>query len=279
MRGVRLLAAASVAAFFAATSIQAFALADLRPLLPAPGMSGRWVEGTPGDPNLPDGAMNAHDFAALDPGHEDTVLNELSRYEFVAGYQRSWLKAAGSIVLYESMKVFKTDSGAESWYGGAKDADQAAANWTRSFDTTGLANSYGNVYTDKDGVRTTVIVRKGNDIFHVELIEDGADETGVLSQAKLVFAGAPADSIPQPKPVAAQTLPAAAFAGIGALVIAGLVALWIVVARVSRASRQSQLQPALMGQVSADGRWWWDGAQWRPMAPPPPPSSPASPVP
>ena len=55
-------------------------------------------------------------------------------------------------------------------------------------------------------------------------------------------------------------------------VVAVIVGLVVVVATRAGAGMRRPMPPT---QVSPDGKWWWDGREWKPVQPPqaPPPSS------
>jgi hypothetical protein len=52
------------------------------------------------------------------------------------------------------------------------------------------------------------------------------------------------------------------------LILGGLVAVIVVAVSLALRGAPRQPPPANYGLRSPDEQWWWDGRQWRPVAPP-----------
>jgi hypothetical protein len=230
-----------------------------------------------------EGPLDATAYAAIlatDAAKQQQVINGLNAHQFVSGYGRLWVKRASETVLVEQILAFADRSNAISYEGASKLADTTSADYTGSIDSSALPDSYG-VEQLTGGYHTVAIAFvKGNDLLIAGFVSSGdymvAD---TQAQAKAVYSGAPDYTI-QPSTSAAVNSVASDAGSIAGhvifwLFIAGVVLL--VVSVVIRSRRRPAAAAALPFNLSADGRYWWDGAGWQDSAAMAPPSAQRTP--
>jgi hypothetical protein len=195
------------------------------------------------------------------------IQQTLERDGFVDGYARTWTQKAARHVLIEYVMAFGGSDGAKRWLKSAEVADKADPNYLHALTLTGIDTYYGAhfFYASSKAYGDGFAFVKGNDFFTLIFVS-AADDLGTAAadQAKLQFTSAPAFTI-QP----AQQTPAesAAFDAGKLFGDAVFVALIIGVILFAFAMiRRSRRRPAVAGsavQLSADGRYWWDGQAWK----------------
>jgi hypothetical protein len=223
-------------------------------------------------------------FSATDAGKQHAIVNGLSSHHFVAGYGRIWVEKAASVVLVEQILAFGAGSDARSYEGSSKLADTTSADYTGTIDTSSIPDSYGVEQLSSGFHAVAVVFAKGNDLLAVGFVSSGdymaAD---ALTQAEAEYATAPAYTI---QPSQSSTVDTSSLAydfghflafALESTVVIGIIV--VVVGLVLRSSRRKQamVQAALPFTLSADGRFWWDGAAWQDSTAVAPPSAQRSP--
>ncbi|TME53837.1 MAG: hypothetical protein E6I58_14465 [Chloroflexi bacterium] len=228
-----------------------------------------WVDVGPAADRLV-GTFSSHDYALFlkaagsSPGSIETELNLDG---FTRGYGLEWEQRGTQDLLVERVFEFKDSRGAGFWYGTLKSGSERAKQYTRAIPIpASLPNSFGAVlYAPGNGYQYRVEFVKGNLVFVVHMDSDVNDlSRPAVTQAAAMFEAAPARTdVPPGAGQAVNDLVRNVEIAAGALIVflafvaAGAVLL------VTR--RRRQTVGVLPGglTMSADGAYWWDGAQWR----------------
>jgi hypothetical protein len=201
----------------------------------------------------------------------DVARGVLRSQGFESGYRRSWIDPGTRELLVERDYLFGSAFGAGFWLGTIKSGDERGADWRQTYDTASLPNSFGGYRVLADGTYNTVVeFVPGDRVLAVSISSPaGAEEALALEQARQERALVPSEAFSQNGVAGfAKVIGYAA----GFLVLVALVAGAIIFFAVGSSRRHTPATarpPAVM--YSPDGRWWWDGRQWQPVAGGPPP--------
>ena len=224
-----------------------------------------------------DGPMSAADYA----GSDSQTLAELRRDGYVQGYVRSWLDQAQKHFVVEEVIAFGGHRDAARWLTSVKDASSGQY-LVHAISAAGVDSYFGGHYADPSQplFSDLGIFLKGNDFFFVGASSktDDLDDVAV-TQAKRQYDAAPTYSIspsqwPEnaahlfgPVNLGAAAVPLAI--GGGAILLVLVLAVVTVVVLLSRQRHPAVVAVATVAggpQMSADGRYWWDGQAWRDTA-------------
>jgi len=237
----------------------------------APGTD--WLE-APAGPDVLDGPFNAHDWASY---VEDTSTEAaLNRDGFVSGYGRAWEQKVSQDFVEEQVLLFHASKGANHAYDSFKLDGKTDKTYKSDLATWDDANAWGAMFQFDDGNRVySVQFRKGNLVFLVNWYTTNQDlSQRTLDIAHNEFAAAP-DGLQLTSNSVSLAQPAQWAIGLGLVVLVVLVGtvIFVLIRR-----RGPQTAFAATGiQMSADGAYWWDGAQWRSSATEIPPMAQRSP--
>jgi len=237
------------------------------------------------------GSFTAHDYAvASDEAQAAEIEKTLNHDGFVDGYGKTWIHQASQRAMVEAVIAFTGGRGAKDWLTAAEAGDKSDPSYVRADAITGVNPYYGGhfKYSSSNTVGDVFSFVKGNDVFIVGVVSTKDDVLSLaMTQTKTQFDQAPGQTIPSSqwpenasKPVAGS-FPLLAVGIIGALIVVAVVAVLALTMR-----RRSGMTPAMaaapgaMGsppaggvQMSTDGKYWWDGQNWRDAATEAPPSA------
>jgi hypothetical protein len=246
-----------------------------------------FVEADKTTPGVLEGAFDAQAYVANgNPPNAAQVQATLQRDGFVAGYGRTWVQRATQHVLVEAVLAFSGGDGAKRWLTASELADKADTNYQHPISVTGIDTYYGAhfFYATNKAYADEFAFVKGNDYLVVATVS-GADDLGdsAKAQTKAQFDAAPAYTIPPSAWPASTSAVTASFAYnlgrvIGYVLIAAVVigVILLIVGLVVRSRRRAQPALAMAApvvQMSVDGQFWWDGANWRSAAQEVPPTA------
>jgi hypothetical protein len=253
----------------------------------APPPSADYIEADATVPGLMEGAFDAKKYVATgNPANPTLVQRTLERDGFVDGFARTWIQRASRHGLLEIVMAFNGADGAKSWLRSSELADKAEPSYQHSLSITGIDAYYGARfhYAASNSLADAYVFVKGNDYFIV-LAASAIDDLGTkaATQTKLQYDSAPPYTIPPSAWIHSTAITVRNFsfnAGLtlGAVLIGVLIlaALLLVVGLILRSQRRSRSvyavpPPALL--MSTDGRFWWDGSNWRSAAGEVPPAA------
>jgi hypothetical protein len=226
-----------------------------------------YEETTTPDPNASIGPLDAAQFAAAhtsDPAQVRQAQQALEKAGFIAAYGRSWVSLVEGNYLAELVVAFTGSVGAKELLAATKHTDTAEPTYVRDLAVTGIDSYYGAHFHDASNAPLVYgylfAFVKGNDYFLVTTWSE-ADDSGrlVSNQTKMQYDLAPAYTIspsewPQKLPGADAVVTWAIRLGVP------LAALIFLILRYRRP--RTQLAGASL-QLSPDGRFWWDGREWK----------------
>jgi hypothetical protein len=234
----------------------------------APPPSKDYVESDRNVPGLLEGPFDAKTFVASTGSTKaDAMQKTLERYGFVDGYGRTWFQKGTQHVLVEYVMAFANNDGAKKWLRAAQAADKSDPGYQRPISLTGIDNYYGAhfFYSKSQSYGDGFAFVKGNDFFTLVFVSPKDDlGNAAADQTKRQFDLAPDYTIPPSQSASTDSL---AY-NVGRLIVPVifLVLLLGLILFVVAMVRRSQRRPAIAGgavQLSADGRYWWDGQAWR----------------
>ena len=237
------------------------------------------------------GSFTAHDYAvASDETQAAEIEKTLNHAGFIDGYGKTWIHQTSQRAMVEAVIAFTGGRGAKDWLTAAEAGDKSDPNYVRADTITGINPYYGGhfKYSSSNTVGDVFSFVKGNDVFIVGVVSAKDDVLSLATtQTKTQFDQAPGQTIPSsqwPENASknvAGSFPLLAVGIIGALIVVAVVAVLAVTMR-----RRGNLTPAMaaapaaMGsppaggvQMSTDGKYWWDGQNWRDAAAEAPPSA------
>lgn len=186
---------------------------------------------------------------------------------FSAGWEQRWTTAAADGPEVDAdVLAFSYSWGSANWFSGAKSDYSGDSDLRQAFATPGLPNAFGYELHSSDGTDTTVVgFYRGSHYFELDLYADTGAQPGLLlAEARAIYRKAPDDLGGSSDQQAFAT--AAEVAG---LVLGGLVGIaLVIVALVIWRTRPRRLPASPPLHLSPDGRWYWDGREWRPVRPP-----------
>ena len=206
---------------------------------------------------------------------------------FVDGYGITAVNHTVHHALVEYIVAFAGGQGAMNWLSFAEAGDKADPTYRHSDSISGIDSYYGehNAYPSND-VSDAFVFVKGNDFFVVGFESTQDDVLNLaITRAKKQYDSAPSSTIPAaqwPENAKAATSsqgaasPDATFdfggliaGAIIAVLVVGVILLVVGLAmRYRRGRTVTTAVPLEMPagvQISPDGGFWWDGAQWRPV--------------
>lgn len=211
-------------------------------------------------------------------GDDVRMLDLLRRDHFVSGYARTWLDGKGKRAASEAAAAFDGQSDALNFLAFLQPAS-IDTNYVRPTMIDSIDSFVGAHYADpkKPDYWDEGVFVKGNDLYAV-YCEAQSDTLGDLcpTLAKAQFAAAPQYTIPPAQwPENASTSSAASSSGPPVPLVIGVAAFFVLVLLamggvlvVLIVRRRGPSAPAPEAhqaepQMSADGRYWWDGQAWR----------------
>jgi hypothetical protein len=225
-----------------------------------------------------EGPFDAAHYAATSSAKATQIQATLQHDGFVAGYGRTWIQRASQHVLVEAVLAFNGGDGAKKWLAASEVADKADTNYQHAVSITGINSYYGAhfYYTSSKAYGDGFAFVKGNDYFFVIAVS-AKNDTGPIAttQTTAQYNFAPSETIPSSQWPENASHPASNLVGFLVVPIIVLAVLIVVVAFVVRRSRRAtpSIAPAAVPamaapapaviQMSADGRFWWDGQGWK----------------
>jgi hypothetical protein len=226
------------------------------------------------------GSFSAHDYATVsDPTKATAIEATLTHDGFVGGYGKTWVQQAATHALLEAVIAFTGGHGARDWLTAAEAGDKSDPSYVHADSMSGIDTYYGGHfnYATTSTVGDFFSFVKGNDVFLLGFVSRKDDVLNLATaQAKAQFDSAPADTIPS------SQWPENATHGlafnVGVLIVPIIVVILLIVfiaVVISRRRATPAMVPAAvpgMGvaaatpatiQMSADGRFWWDGQAWK----------------
>jgi len=212
--------------------------------------------------------------APADPSGTQTTLKHDG---FVMGFGRSWVQHGTGHVMLEVVVAFNGGAGAQSWLNASEAQYRSDRFYSKAVAVSGLEQYFGGHFADPatPAYVDIVLFVKGNDYFMIGILSQADDLADSASaQTRKQYELAPASTIPPAQwPENATSainrsasLPAGLAVDILILAFVAGIALFVVVL-IRRGSRRAAITayaPVLGGvQMSADGRYWWDGQAWR----------------
>ena len=246
------------------------------------------------------GSFTAHDYAvASDQAQATEIEKTLNHDGFVDGYGKTWVHTAAQRAMVEAVIAFTGGRGARDWLTAAEAGDKTDPTYNHADTLTGISPYYGGHFKYSSSTPATVgdvfSFVKGNDVFIVGVVSTKDDVLSLAtSQTMSQFQQAPAQTIPTsqwPENASSSSGGALPFALIGivvALIVVAVAAVLFITMR-----RRGGMTPAMAGapagyaavpgamgsppagsvQMSTDGKYWWDGQNWRDAATEAPPSA------
>jgi len=237
------------------------------------------------------GSFTAHDYAvASDEAQAAEIEKTLNHDGFVDGYGKTWIHQASQRAMVEAVIAFTGGRGAKDWLTAAEAGDKSDPSYVRADAITGVNPYYGGhfKYSSSNTVGDVFSFVKGNDVFIVGVVSTKDDVLSLATtQTKTQFDQAPGQTIPSSQwpenasKAVAGSFPLLAVGIIGALIVVAVVAvLALMMRRRSGMTPATAAAPGAMGsppaggvQMSTDGKYWWDGQNWRDAATEAPPSA------
>jgi hypothetical protein len=228
------------------------------------------------------GKFSAHNWAMLSGNSNDAAQTEatLNRDGFVDGFGKTWAQASSGHALIEAVMAFSGGRGAQSALAGMEASDKSGTSYKKADTVGGISTYYGAHFEDSANqvIEDFFAFVKGNDIFGIAFVSSRDDVLDAATkQIQTQYSSAPGSTIPTsqwPENVSpAASFPLAIFgAGIGFIVVvAGLLAFFVLRRQAMARSAYASFAPALSLQLSPDGHYWWDGQSWRDAAQEAPP--------
>lgn len=237
------------------------------------------------------GSFTAHDYAvASDEAQATEIEKTLNHDGFVDGYGKTWIHQASQRAMVEAVIAFTGGRGAKDWLTAAEAGDKSDPTYVRADTITGVNPYYGGhfKYSSSNTVGDVFSFVKGNDVFIVGVVSTKDDVLSLATtQTKTQFDQAPGQTIPSSQwpenasKTVAGSFPLLAVGIIGALIVVAVVAVLALTMR-----RRGGMTPAMVAapgamgsppaggvQMSTDGKYWWDGQNWRDAATETPPSA------
>jgi hypothetical protein len=276
----RLLYAAACCSIVALLPVTAAAAPTPSPALSgvlAPPPSADYVEADATVPGSLEGAFDAKKYVATGgPANPALAERTLERDGFVDGFARTWIQRSSGHVLVEIVIAFNGADGAKSWLLSSELADKAEPSYQHSVSISGIDAYYGARfhYASNNSYADAYVFVKGNDYFAV-IVASAIDDLGTAAatQTRVQYDSAPPYTIPPSAWIHSNTITPRSFgfnAGltlgavlIGVLILAALLLVVGVVLRSQRRARSSYAVPPPALLMSTDGRFWWDGSNWR----------------
>jgi hypothetical protein len=222
--------------------------------------------------DAPLGPLDSAQYAAghaADPANAKQIQQALDNAGFIAGYERSWVNLGAGIVLNELVVAFNGANGAKALLAGNDQADKIDPTYVRALAISGIDPYYGAYFHDASSTLPYAYgfgFVKGNDYFVVDTSSDSDDQGRLVStQTMLQYGVAPPYTIPPSQWSEAASNSSAV---IGRILQIGVIALAFVGSLIWRSRRQRHVAaptPAIGTslQLSSDGRYWWDGHEWK----------------
>jgi len=231
----------------------------------APAPSSDYEESTTSadDPLGPlDSAQYAAGHAA-NPANAKQIQQTLDDAGFIAGYERSWVSLGAGSVLTELVVAFNSGKGAKALLAGNAQADKVDPTYVRALAISGIDPYYGAYFHDASSILPYAYgfgFVKGNDYFFVDTSTTSDDQGRLVStQTRVQYDLAPPYTIPPSE--WPQTLPG------GNTIVTWVLRLGIpLAALIFFILRYRRPRTHLAGaslQLSPDGRFWWDGREWK----------------
>lgn len=233
----------------------------------APAPSADYVESDPTVPGVFEGPFDATTYVAKTGSANATAIQQtLERDGFVDGYGRTWIQKVSRHVLLEYAMAFGDGAGAKKWLASAQLADKADPNYQHAISLTGIDAYYGAhfFYSSNQAYGDGFAFVKGNDFFTLIFVSSKDDlGNAAANQTEVQFDRAPAYTIP---PVSASSSGDSFAHAVGFLIPSVLLlalVLGTVLFVIGRSRKRSSIATAGGLQLSADGRYWWDGQAWK----------------
>jgi hypothetical protein len=201
---------------------------------------------------------------------------------FLDGYGITMIDLTARHGLVEYIVAFAGGQGAMNWLSYAEAGDKADPTYRHSDSISGIPAYDGehNLYPSND-VSDSFAFVKGNDFFVVGFESTRDDVLNLaISRAKNQYDSAPASTVPpslwpenQPAIIPAQGSENAGL-NLGALIADGIILALIIglIGVLVAWIRRSRPRPTApdngtwsAAELSPDGRYWWDGKEWRPV--------------
>ena len=216
--------------------------------------------------DAPLGPLDSAQYAAghaSDPANLKQIQQALDKAGFIAGYERSWVNLGTGIVLDELVVAFNGGKGAKALLAASEQADKADPTYVRALAITGIDPYYGAYFNDGSNIVPYTYgfsFVKGNDYFFVDTSANSDDGGSLVStQTRMQYDLAPPYTIPPSE--WPQTFPGADTIITWAIRLGvPLAALTFLILRYRRP--RTHLAGASL-QLSPDGRFWWDGREWK----------------
>lgn len=228
------------------------------------------------------GNFTAADYATTWGTNSAQAESELSKDGFVAGYGLQKADATSGRIAIEYVMAFTGQSGALRFIGTVNVEEMADTAYVHADTATGLGSYYYGyhlVSTSPALVLDAFEFVKGNDMFEIAFASSRDDVLALtVAQAQKQFDAAPAATIPLGDWPENQAPPSSTgvFADLGpGVVIGAAVIVLLFGAAVFVWMRRNELKPVVppppKQELTADGKFWWNGTYWiatSEMAPP-----------
>jgi hypothetical protein len=220
------------------------------------------------------GEFTAHDWAAVSTGAPASETEStLNRYGFVDGYGKTWSSTSARRGLIEIVMAFTGGQGARKTLTALERSDKSDPSYKHSDSISGIDPYYGGhyMYAASNSIGDVFSFVKGNDLFIVGFVSAQDDALALATtQTKTQYDSAPSSTIPSsqwPENASSNSSfsPTSLFLPVGFIVAVVVALVGFIVRSRRRASTPpyGAVAPAVSGQLSPDGNYWWDGQAWR----------------
>jgi hypothetical protein len=213
------------------------------------------------------GPLDAATYAATFKGTQADVEKDLATVGFVAGYGRTWYNNPAQQFMVQEVIAFAGGRGAKGWLASTAVGARDDADYVRPDPITGIDPANGFHFHDsalKHPFGDEFDFVKGNDYFYVFIAsvnDDGAALAAAQTTAQYVFA--PPYTIPPsewPETVSNSNAVTGRVVWLVLIVVSALAGL-VIRSRRQRAAPAPAIGATL--HLSPDGRYWWDGREWK----------------